>query len=847
MADSNRTRLNETDPQTPETEPHRFEIDASIVFQLGEDLITDVVQAVVELVKNSYDADADYATITVVTRAVNDYKDTFFPHAKGYVIVKDNGIGMDEATIRRGWLTISNSLKREMKRRQETTLLKHRTPLGDKGLGRLGAQRVGYNVEIFTKPKGGDTQFHVGWSWKDFEGEKTLSQVPIKWQPQPSAFNQKSGTTLLVSDLREPEVWDGKNVGDRPAFEAFQQKLSQMISPYWDFQSFRISGSVNDKQVELAEITSRVRNLAHLRYRIDFDEQILSIAGRARLSFLRPRFGDELSEFSRLVDADQGEKFFNFLADQKRATEFGIRKGRSSAWFVEFSCKNDFASLPAVRLVDSTQIDGGDEVASARAPTDRLQQGGAPAAAQSESEITKRVPASPGPFHAEVDAFDLGHEPTGGENVFDSLSEYRNYIKDLSGVRIFRDGFGIRVDRDWLGLGRQWTGASSWYALKPENTMGFVALTAKENSSLVETTDREGFKNTPEYENFLALFDLFVKFAHDAQEFLRRGWLEYLHSEQRDRARVGPEEQPKDLYRRLGEGLSAVADIREPLTRAHASLKKAGEASRDAFARLKGSSADAAQLAKLREAASSLQDRLVETQELVGRIEETLEEASRLKEVLTVAQNEMKALQERLNDVYQAASLGLTAEALSHEISNVADQMARRTQDVTKHLIQQKLTDTKVLAYTEYMKSSIAALRKQMAHLAPSLRYVRERRESIDVAEFLKEVEEYYRSRWVGKPIRLQVRSPGPRLRLSINRGKLTQIIDNLVYNSEYWLDEELRTGRIKEGLIRVDISPPFVRISDNGPGVDPNIEQTLFEAFVSTKPRQQMLAGFDG
>ena len=36
----------------------RFEIAAAVVFRLGEELITDVVQALVELVKNSYDADA---------------------------------------------------------------------------------------------------------------------------------------------------------------------------------------------------------------------------------------------------------------------------------------------------------------------------------------------------------------------------------------------------------------------------------------------------------------------------------------------------------------------------------------------------------------------------------------------------------------------------------------------------------------------------------------------------------------------------------------------------------------------------------------------------------------------
>ena len=43
-----------------EPEPQRFDINAAVVFRLGEELITDIVQALVELVKNSYDADATW-------------------------------------------------------------------------------------------------------------------------------------------------------------------------------------------------------------------------------------------------------------------------------------------------------------------------------------------------------------------------------------------------------------------------------------------------------------------------------------------------------------------------------------------------------------------------------------------------------------------------------------------------------------------------------------------------------------------------------------------------------------------------------------------------------------------
>ena len=56
-------------PWQKNSHPPRFEINAAVVFRLGEELITDVVQALVELVKNSYDADATWVNVTIDTHA----------------------------------------------------------------------------------------------------------------------------------------------------------------------------------------------------------------------------------------------------------------------------------------------------------------------------------------------------------------------------------------------------------------------------------------------------------------------------------------------------------------------------------------------------------------------------------------------------------------------------------------------------------------------------------------------------------------------------------------------------------------------------------------------------------
>ena len=149
-------------PATSASPSEHFEIHASVVFQLGESLITDSVQALVELVKNCYDADATFCKVNISTEPISDPASPFVG-AVGSITIEDDGSGMTLDLIRRGWLTISNSDKREFKDKTLRTA-KGRTPLGDKGLGRLGTQRLGYNLEMFTRFEGSPTEHHVWFS-----------------------------------------------------------------------------------------------------------------------------------------------------------------------------------------------------------------------------------------------------------------------------------------------------------------------------------------------------------------------------------------------------------------------------------------------------------------------------------------------------------------------------------------------------------------------------------------------------------------------------------------------------------------------------------------------------------
>jgi signal transduction histidine kinase len=779
---------------------HYFGIHASLVFQLGESLISDSVQALVELVKNAYDADADYAKVTVETSKKNDIENSRYRNARGYILVEDNGSGMSMDDIEKGWLTISNSIKREMKEHEKKTE-KGRTPLGDKGLGRLGAQRLGYNLEIFTKPDNAEYEYRVAFSWKDFENKNRLDEVKIDIKEFPS--NRKKGTLLLISDIKEPNSFKGED-----GCRKLQDELSRMISPYEGIEGFYIKVKVDGKDIDLADFKKEILNGSEVRYKIDFDEKILSIKGKARLRFISPQKRKEKPLFRQLVESDEGDAFYNFLSEQSKAKSSKLKKSQEEGWFVEYEQTHPIKNIDGLESI--------------------------------EKENGKQQVANPGKFQGRVDSFDLSKEGAAQQSVFDKLSGYRQHIKDLSGIKVYRDGFGIRVDRDWLRLGKQWTSGRSYYGLKLDNTLGYIALSAEDNKNLEETTDREGFKETPYYNNFYKMLQIFVDFTGAVQEFLRRGWIDFLEKHHKEAAGVKDGITTEEISEKIGKSLSKAVsyhtytgDLKVLLTQETAEAKETINFIKEHLHEKVGD------LDQLKTWVESLRKQLKEASAVVVRIDEYLKEVSELGPLEKVLENQIKNLREQLEQIYELASLGLTAESLSHEIHTIADRLAKYTGELRSYLKGQKRKDPKILSFVEHVDTSISALRKQLSHLAPSLKYVREKKEKIDIYRFCREIAFFHRDSLKNNNIEVQViPKKADNFYIFMNRGKLTQIFDNLFYNSDYWLREDIRTKNLQHGKIIISVDKPFITFYDNGRGVDPSVELTLFEPFVTTKGR---------
>ena len=775
-----------------------FDVHPSVVYQLGESLITDAVQALIELVKNCYDADATYAKVIIDTEGTTDVPGAIYKPSGGRIIVEDDGHGMSLDDIETGWLLISSRKKLNLKQARKTTP-GGRIPLGDKGLGRLGVQRLGENLEIFTKSKK-ESGYHLGFSWLDFAIAPTLRDVDIHLKEVD--YLRTHGTKVVVSKLHEVDVWRG-----RVAVTRLQQELSRMISPYKQIQDFMVTVEVDGKSLDLLEISDKVRDIAPVRYRISFDGDKLKVAGMARLDFFRPSTSKkDAEEFALLVESDDGKAFYNFFEKQKLAKTLRLTRSKSKRWFVEFQWEKKLENLDKVERDDSRNGDI----------------------------------ANPGPFIGEVDSFDLGPETFQEQSVFDRISDYRRHIKQLSGIRVYRDGFAIRVDQDWLELGAQWTSATSYYGLKPDNTLGYIALSARDNMDLEETTDREGFKVTPYYRNFYALLNEFKEFTTKAHNLFGRSAAEFRKKKHEELAHVDSRKTVEDISRTIKKRLADAATHQKKLESFRTRLKASAHKSLAVATKLTSAKEVTPQLRdKVNEALLDLQPLIEESGNVIGQLASYLEEISNLRNMGQVLEDRVDGIRRQMDDMYETVALGLTAEALSHEVFNVADQLAKRTKSAQTQLRNKGITDRTILAFAEYVHSAVMALRKQMSFLSPALRYVREQRQDVNVSTFLEELNEFYSERLKKNKISINVQQSSDKaLVIRMNKGKLVQIIDNFVLNSEYWLKEDMAQKRIKRGTIVFEVSRPFVRIFDDGRGIDPTVEHALFEPFISAKAK---------
>ncbi len=237
-------------------EPERipFRMHPRVFAALGADLVTNDVVAVIELVKNSYDAFAS----TVHLRFDNDPKEGF------YLEIEDDGHGMTKQIIEDVWCVVATPYKTQNPFARKGG--KQRRVAGEKGLGRLSAARLGQRLKMLTKaPDGNCWEVSVNWSGMS-EGENISdSFVECKGYTDEPPFS--SGTRLRIYGLSRP--WDINRIYD------LEENLARLISPFSGVGDFRIflshpgQGQAKIEEVEISSLEFLSRPKYSIRGHVD--------------------------------------------------------------------------------------------------------------------------------------------------------------------------------------------------------------------------------------------------------------------------------------------------------------------------------------------------------------------------------------------------------------------------------------------------------------------------------------------------------------------------------------------------------------------------------------------------
>ncbi len=193
-----------------------FKIHPRAFAALGVDLVTNDVVAILELVKNSYDA---FATEVWVRFGQDE-------DGVEYLEVEDNGHGMTHDIIEHVWCLVATPFKTENEYTYSDGVGKKRRVVGEKGLGRLSAARLGQQLQMITRAKD-NVCWEVVVDWGQLSSQEELASCYVECfeSTNPNMIGDgKTGTVLRITGL--DETWDDHKILD------LNDNLSRIMPPF---------------------------------------------------------------------------------------------------------------------------------------------------------------------------------------------------------------------------------------------------------------------------------------------------------------------------------------------------------------------------------------------------------------------------------------------------------------------------------------------------------------------------------------------------------------------------------------------------------------------------------------
>ena len=773
---------------------------ARLIMQLGEQLIEDELVALLELIKNAYDADANNVDVLIDTNTVT-------PYGKGRIEIKDDGNGMIPSIVRNSFLRLSTSFKEE----EKSSIYYHRRVLGKKGIGRLSFQRLGNYISVETVPnieryektellKKEDKEFineyskiNIDIDWSEFPIDMDFSDIMATVKYEKDVVTSY-GTKIVIQGIKNLNFWDM----DKKKEEKLKNELLNMMDPF--------QKNLKEKRKDGFSVLLKINDIPYSVKPIEEDLLDELYDSKVTFKFKNWKFHIEVERQLKYVM----QRRESMIKNMKKAGFEVLHEEKYEKETKKYDI--DFFDLKAVAVnypkinftVEKINFLSKEELEELEKKREDKE--------ISEEEYREKILAQyayPGDFEGKIYARDLMNteeidimlQKEGLVKAkLNTLRDINKVWSSMQGVYVYRNGFRVLPygRKDWIGFTEK-SQKSAANIYREHTVVGYLKIDGFTSENLEEQTNRQGFIQDEYGKNFFMLLQEFLlNIIFESDVLFRDGFTSIKNFENKvvtENGKItfekvsGFEEEKNDKMQVVKAGIE---DLKTSVIN-------------------KSISVSASQ-----KVIENLQQQLSEYEKVEQKVIDEKSQEIYLKS---------KQIDE-IKDIVPLLGLGIIAESLTHEMKRIeqnVEEYARNTIKFKNDVDRIVKNQRNIITQTNFLKI-------QLAHMESTYRRNLEKQEEILLRDFLLEMYVNGDSPMSRKAYRdnVDVLVEGDNILLKANKGILTTIFDNIFLNSLYWVQYSEQKKYIKFVVKQSGIIECF----DSGCGVHPEIEDKLFEPF---------------
>lgn len=760
----------------------QFKTNSRHIGQLGRELVTDFVTALVELVKNAYDADAPSVRILI--------ENANTPNSR--IIVADTGCGMTEDEFENRWMVIGTSNKLSF-----PYTPKGRKKAGKKGIGRFSVERLAERAVIYSYTE--EEAFKVFLNWNLYE---EISVAGLQQRIQILRNKNDVSAAKYIAHQLEYYLSLKLEGNDRIEQEDVRKKVGRIIDDYetayessfldlFEDQILPIVKKQEEVELKLENIDNPLEQIGNRKDEETYNilKEMYAMEGKEELSVYtglimvldglrdnwRQKDIEKLQKELRLLIApefiEKDPFHIELIANQFKIPEeisvnsiLDLRYAKVTARIYENGTKSE---------IRYTDITGKNE----------------------EKHMEYVIPLLCGDI-----TFELYYFLRDSIHMTNETYNYRLAIEILNiycGIKIYRDNFRVKpygdIDNDWLGLDKSKVSDTHGYRVGNNQTIGVIKISDEKNPFLIDATNREGIIENEAYEHL-------KKFVLTCIEVITEIRLEEYEKSKSELEKAKEQKQKQKLT---------------------AEKQKNAQEKRyeDTLRLLKNGASYETVASSLEEWKNEEEKRQKETEEQYEKTEKAYEKYVEMQET-------------ELSMYKNLATLGILTGNFGHETQDIISRIDNTLSFYTE--IAPLIENPYFSEITDNIKSDFIRISGYSSMIVEFLRKKkRSPRTDLDFGEVLIDICRLYQGMLEAFHVDLQLKAEAD-ICLTMRQIDLESIIINMITNAF----EQVKARQKKKIQIIFEQRDEdiFLYFEDSGPGVPESMREEIFKPFITTK-----------